>query len=88
LEHSGEIDLVAFDVEEHLPLLRRWLTQHHVRRWWGDPSVPLVGMCTSVENTSAIRAFEKVGFSLVREYADPECGRCWFMVVRPRQVAA
>jgi aminoglycoside 6'-N-acetyltransferase len=49
-----------------------------------DASVPLVGVCTSVENTRAIRAFEKAGFSRLREYDDPELGRCWFMVARTR----
>jgi aminoglycoside 6'-N-acetyltransferase len=172
LEQSGEIDLVAFDAREHLPLLRRWFARHHVRRWWGDPevniadalkrphggdhalisvdgtpvgyicwqpyckrdletvgeddveqgsidvdlligelsqighgvgpralrlllarlgegpAVPFFGMCTSVENTRAIRAFEKAGFSRVREYDDPERGRCWFMVARPGRVTA
>ncbi len=168
LRESSKIDLLAFDVEAHLPLLRRWLREPHVRRWWGDPdanlreslqrpqggghaviaidgapvgyicwqpyrredleilgesdiaegsidvdlmigevahvgegagpraleilveelrgdaSVPLVGVCTSVENTRAIRAFEKVGFSRLREYDDPEFGRCWFMALRAR----
>jgi aminoglycoside 6'-N-acetyltransferase len=172
LRQSGDIDLVAFDPEEHLPLLERWLPQPHVRRWWGDPetniararrcppagghvlitaaatpvgylcwqpyrredleilggrdipdgsidvdifigdlahvgrgvgpralrlllallaadpSVPLVGMCTSVDNTRAVRAYEKAGFSRVREYDDPEWGRCWFMAVRLREVTA
>lgn len=25
--------------EANLPLLRRWRTTPHVRRWWGEPSV-------------------------------------------------
>ena len=168
MQRTSNIDLVPFDTEKHLPTLRRWLNQPHVRRWWGDPkinieeamqrpkggghvlisidgtpagylcwqpyrkqdlkvvgltdledgsidvdimigeiahvghgvgpralelllarlggdlSVPLVGVCTSVENARAIRAFEKVGFSRLREYDDDEWGRCCFMVVRPR----
>lgn len=27
--------------DEHLPLLRRWLPEPHVRTWWGDPDVNL-----------------------------------------------
>jgi RimJ/RimL family protein N-acetyltransferase len=45
-------------------------------------------MCTSVHNTNAVRAYEKAGFSRLREYDDPEWGRCWFMAARPREVAA
>lgn len=48
-------------------------------RW--DPSIPLVGMTTSVENHSAIRADRKAGFRPLREYQDPEYGPCWVMVV-------
>ena len=45
-----------------------------------DASVPLVGLATSLDNTSAIRAYEKAGFSRVRQFDDPEFGRCWFMI--------
>lgn len=24
-------------VDDHLPLLRAWLSEPHVRQWWGDP---------------------------------------------------
>jgi aminoglycoside 6'-N-acetyltransferase len=51
-----------------------------------NPSVELVGLATSVENSSAIRAYEKVGFSAVREFDDPGFGRCQFMVADPREV--
>jgi len=44
-----------------------------------DPSVPLVGLATSVDNVSAVRAHEKAGFSRVRQFDDPEFGPCWFM---------
>ena len=51
-----------------------------------NPSVELVGLATSVENRSAIRAYEKVGFSAVKEFDDPDFGRCHFMVADPREV--
>ena len=51
-----------------------------------NPSVELVGLATSVENSSAIRAYQKAGFSAVKEFDDPETGRCHFMVADPREV--
>jgi len=45
-----------------------------------DPSVPLIGLATSVDNANALRAYEKSGFSRVRRFADPEFGPCWFMI--------
>jgi RimJ/RimL family protein N-acetyltransferase len=49
-----------------------------------DPLVQYVGVGTSVSNERAIRAFEKVGFRLFREFQDPECGSCRYMVVQVR----
>lgn len=46
-----------------------------------DPSVSVAGVGTSVSNERAIRAFEKAGFRLVREFQDSEFGSCWYMVV-------
>jgi len=51
-----------------------------------DSSAELVGLATSVENSSAIRAYEKAGFSAVKEFDDPDFGRCHFMVADPRDV--
>jgi len=51
-------------------------------RLWEDPSVRIVGICTSVENKQALRAFEKAGFSRQRQFDDPDHGPCWFMVAR------
>ena len=33
--------MIAFEPfrQEHLPLLRDWLSREHVRRWWGDESL-------------------------------------------------
>jgi aminoglycoside 6'-N-acetyltransferase len=45
-----------------------------------DPSVSLVGLATSVDNVSAVRAYEKAGFSRMRQFDDPEFGPCWFMI--------
>ena len=45
-----------------------------------DPLATVAGVGTSVSNGRAIRAFEKVGFRLFREFYDPEFGSCWYMV--------
>lgn len=47
-----------------------------------DPSVSVAGVGTSVSNERAIRAFEKAGFRLFREFQDPEFGPCWYMVAQ------
>jgi aminoglycoside 6'-N-acetyltransferase len=39
----------------------------------------ILGLCTSVQNDSAIRAFAKAGFVCLRQYDDPDYGRCWVM---------
>ncbi len=54
-------------------------------RLFADPTVPLVGLVTSVRNHSAIRAFEKAGFRRFREYDDPTYGRVLVLVVRAAQ---
>ncbi|MDH3457340.1 MAG: acetyltransferase [Gemmatimonadota bacterium] len=52
-----------------------------------DPFVAVAGVGTSVSNGRAIRAFEKAGFRLFREFQDPEFGSCWYMVVEVRDSA-
>ena len=49
-----------------------------------DPFVSVAGVGTSVSNKRAIRAFEKAGFRLFREFQDPESGPCRYMVVEIR----
>ncbi len=49
-----------------------------------DPLVSSAGVATSVSNASAIRAFEKAGFRLFREFQDPGSGLCRYMVVEFR----
>jgi aminoglycoside 6'-N-acetyltransferase len=45
-----------------------------------ESSFSLAGLGTSVSNVRAIRAFEKAGFRLFREFQDPEWGPCRYMV--------
>lgn len=45
-------------------------------------AAPLAGLCTSVENNRAIRAFEKAGFSRLTRYDDPLFGPCHVMARR------
>ena len=52
-----------------------------------DPFVTFAGVGTSVSNERAIRAFEKAGFRLFREFQDPEFGSCRYMVVEVRDAA-
>ncbi len=49
-----------------------------------DPLVSSAGVSTSVSNARAIRAFEKAGFRLFREFQDPGSGPCRYMVVEIR----
>jgi aminoglycoside 6'-N-acetyltransferase len=44
--------------------------------------VGFAGLGTSTANSAAIRAFEKVGFRLFRDFEDPEFGQCQYMVVQ------
>ena len=46
--------------------------------------VGFAGLGTSTSNRVAIRAFEKAGFRLFRDFADPESGPCKYMVARLR----
>jgi len=43
-------------------------------------SFSYAGLGTAVSNVHAIRAFEKAGFRLFREFHDPEWGLCRYMV--------
>jgi aminoglycoside 6'-N-acetyltransferase len=45
-----------------------------------DPRVTVAGLGTAVENARAVRAFGKAGFRTLREFEDPELGRCVYMV--------
>jgi len=49
-----------------------------------DPLVTFAGLGTSVSNQRAIRAYEKAGFRLFREFEDPECGPCQYLVLELR----
>jgi RimJ/RimL family protein N-acetyltransferase len=46
-----------------------------------DPSIPLLGLTTSVHNHTAQRAYYKAGFKNLREYDAPGYGRCLLMVM-------
>ncbi len=55
-----------------------------LERFQADPLVSFAGVATSISNERAIRAFEKTGFRLFREFQDPESGPCRYMVVEIR----
>ena len=53
-----------------------------------DPTVPMIGLTTEIENTRAHRAFEKAGFRIARQYDAPRLGRCHLMLLDLRSGAA
>jgi RimJ/RimL family protein N-acetyltransferase len=44
------------------------------------PSIPLLGLTTSIHNHAAHRAFGKAGFSILRQYNPPGYGPCHLMI--------
>ena len=53
-----------------------------VQRALAEETVPCVIAAVMIDNVASIRAFEKAGFSVDREFDDPISGRCVLMVVR------
>jgi aminoglycoside 6'-N-acetyltransferase len=53
-----------------------------------DSSLDLLGLSASIANHAAISAYQKVGFTLVKEYESSQWGHCVFMAVRPHDAAA
>jgi aminoglycoside 6'-N-acetyltransferase len=49
-------------------------------RFLRDPTVPQLGLTTSVDNARAQRAFEKAGFPITRQYQPPGLGTCHLMI--------
>ena len=49
-----------------------------------DEGVGFAGLGTSTSNRVAIRAFEKAGIRLFRDFEDPESGTCEYMVAQLR----
>lgn len=50
-----------------------------VERLNQSTQAPLVGLCTSITNSRAIRAFEKAGFTKQCQFDDPTFGPCFVM---------
>lgn len=50
-----------------------------------EVDVSWAGVGTSRLNSAAISAFEKAGFRLFREFDDPDCGPCRYMVIDLRR---
>jgi len=53
-----------------------------------DSPVRFAGVGTSVSNRRALRAFERAGFRLFREFQDPEWGPCRYLVADLRGTSA
>ncbi len=51
----------------------------------GDPQLVYAGLATSVSNGRAIRAYEKAGFELFREFDDPQSGPCRYILMPLRE---
>lgn len=45
-------------------------------------TAPVAGLCTSVRNERALKAFAKCGFVRLTRYDDPTYGLCWVLVRR------
>lgn len=76
----GEPELLGQGVGSQA--LRLLLTQLRT-----ESSFSYAGLGTSVSNMRAIRAFERAGFRLFREFQDPEWGPCRYMVAEVRGAA-
>ena len=72
----GEPDYLGFGIAARaLVLLKTEL--------FSDPSVPMIGLTTSIENTRAQTSFQNAGFRTLQEIDDDEYGRCLVMVATP-----
>lgn len=70
----GEIDYIGLGVGS------RAIGQL-VDKLLGDTRIRMIILATSVENTIAVRAYEKAGFDRRRKFDDPECGECWLLAM-------
>lgn len=52
-----------------------------------EPSLAFAGLGTSASNGNAIRCYEKAGFCLFREFEDPECGPCKYLIAKLQRTA-
>ena len=50
-----------------------------VSRLLNSKKVPMIMICTSVNNSKAIKSFESAGFRRDRIFDDPEYGRMWLL---------
>lgn len=50
------VELIRFEVDQHLALLKEWLERSHVSRWWGDAERNLSASSHRSEYTHAIIA--------------------------------
>lgn len=50
-------------------------------RWCADPDVSFAGVGISASNTRSLRAAEKLGLQLFREYQDPETGPSRYLLL-------
>ena len=54
-----------------------------IERLRSSEAVPMIIICASVENSRAIRAYERTGFERDRVFDDPEFGRMWLFIMKP-----
>lgn len=50
-------------------------------RWSADPGVAFAGVGISISNARSLRAAEKLGFEVFREYKDPETGPSRYLLL-------
>lgn len=52
------IELLDFEADRHAPLVKTWMLQPHVSRWWGDPERNLLELNQRDNDTQAIIAVD------------------------------
>ncbi|HSW40775.1 MAG TPA: GNAT family N-acetyltransferase [Acidobacteriota bacterium] len=54
IENAMNIELLDFEADQHLLLLRQWMVEPHVSRWWGNPESNLLELSQRNQDTQAI----------------------------------
>lgn len=80
---SGAIDIdIAIGEEDYTALgIGSRTIGLLVRELAADSTIPLIMLCTSVDNAMAIRAYEKVGFVRQRTFFEEGLGDMWLMTL-------
>lgn len=80
---DGAVDIdIAIGEEDYTGLgIGSGALRQLVKELATDSSIPLIMLCTSVENANAIRAYEKAGFCCKRTFFEEGLGHMWLMTI-------